>query len=119
MESDNTCLLDKACTPCQGGVPPLSADSAYKLLSELGKEWTINDLGQIYKEYKFNNFIEAIDFANKIAEIAEQENHHPDLEISWGKCVIKVWTHKINGLTENDFILASKIDNVSICNKSQ
>lgn len=112
MENDNTCLLNKTCTPCQGGIPALNHDIALRLLSKLGEDWTINAKGQLYKEYKFNNFIEAIDFANKMAEIAEQENHHPDLEITWGKCVIKVWTHKIKGLTENDFILAAKINSL-------
>ena len=110
LQNNNTCLLDKTCTPCQGGVPPLATDIAHKLLSELGEGWVINELGQIYKEYKFNNFMEAMYFANKVAKIAEQEAHHPDLEIAWGRCAIKIWTHKINGLTENDFILAAKIN---------
>ena len=112
MGSDNTALLDKTCTPCQGSVPPLAADIAHKLLLELGERWIINDLGQIYKEYKFNNFMEAMAFANRVAEIAEKENHHPDLEIAWGKCAIKIWTHKISGLTGNDFILAAKINSL-------
>ena len=112
MENDNTCLLDKTCTPCQGGVPTLSHDIALQLLSELGEGWVINDVGQLYKEYNFNNFIDAMIFANKVADIAELENHHPDLEILWGKCRIKIWTHKINGLTENDFILAAKINSL-------
>jgi len=111
-ESNNTCLVNKSCTPCQGDVPPLASDIALKLLSELDKKWKINSLGQICKEYQFINFIEAIQFANKVAEIAEKEFHHPDLEISWGKCTIKIWTHKINGLTESDFILAAKINNL-------
>ena len=110
MKNNNICLIDKTCMPCQGGVPPLATDVAHKLLSELGEGWNINDRGQICKEYKFNNFSEAIDCANKIAELAEKENHHPDLEIAWGKCALKIWTHKINGLTENDFILAAKIN---------
>jgi len=112
MENDNNCLLDKTCTPCQGGVPTLKHDIALRLLSELGDGWTINAEGQLYKEYKFNNFFDAMIFANKVADIAELENHHPDLEISWGKCKIIIWTHKINGLTENDFILAAKINSL-------
>lgn len=106
------CLLDKTCTPCQGGVPALNPDMALRLLSELGGGWIINVAGQLYKEYNFNNFIDAMTFANKVADIAELENHHPDLEISWGKCKIIIWTHKVNGLTENDFILAAKINNL-------
>ena len=66
----------------------------------------------LYKEYYFDNFIDAIKFANEVAEIAELQNHHPDLEISWGKCKVKIWTHSINGLTENDFILAAKINSL-------
>ena len=112
MENNNTYLLDKNCTPCQGGVPPLSAERVSRLLSQLGDGWSINELGQLYKEYQFGNFIEAMNFANKLAEIAEKEGHHPDLEISWGKCFVKIWTHKIKGLTENDFILAAKTNNL-------
>ena len=84
MENDNNCLLDKTCTPCQGGVPALKHDIALRLLSELGDGWSINAEGQLYKEYKFNNFFDAMIFANKVANIAELENHHPDLEISLG-----------------------------------
>lgn len=112
MENNNTCLLDKTCTPCQGGVPPLASNVALQMLSELGKGWIINAVGRLYKEYNFHNFIDAMEFANKVAELAEIEGHHPDLEISWSKCAIKIWTHKINGLTENDFILATKINNL-------
>lgn len=110
MKKSNSFLLDKTCTPCQGGVPPLSPDIASKLLSEIGNGWTINESGQLYKEYKFNNFIEVIEFVNKISALAEEEAHHPDLSIAWGKCTVSIWTHKINGLTENDFILAAKIE---------
>ena len=110
MKNYNSCLLDKICTPCNGGVPPLDSDVISRLISELESEWIINKLGHLYKEYSFNNFMDAINFANKIAEVAEKEAHHPDLTISWGKCIVSIWTHKINGLTENDFILAAKIE---------
>ncbi len=90
----------------------LSFDLASRFLSELGKNWIINVDGQLYKEYSFDNFIDAMKFANAAANIAELQNHHPDLEISWGKCKIKIWTHSINGLTRNDFILAAKINNL-------
>ena len=112
MENDNSCLLEKTCTPCQGGVPAINSDIALRLLSELGEGWIINVAGQLHKEYVFSSFIDAMKFVNKVADIAELENHHPDLEISWGKCKIKIWTHKINGLTENDFILAAKINSL-------
>jgi 4a-hydroxytetrahydrobiopterin dehydratase len=110
MKNLNTCLLDKTCTPCQGGIPPLSLEIASSLLLELGNGWIINGSGQLYKEYSFNNFIEAMEFANEIAELSEKEAHHPDLSIAWGKCAIRIWTHKISGLTESDFILAAKIE---------
>ena len=112
MESKNICLLDKTCTPCQGGVPPLTIDIALQMLSELGEDWVIGSTGKLYKEYNFNNFLDGMKFANKVGELAEMQGHHPDLEISWGKCKIKIWTHKINGLTENDFILAAKINSL-------
>ena len=110
MKILNTCLINKTCTPCQGGVPPLSADAVEKFLRELKNDWVLNEREHLYKEYIFKNFMGAINFANKVAEIAEKEGHHPDLKITWGKCVIEIWTHKINGLTESDFILAAKID---------
>jgi len=103
-------LSEKKCIPCDGGVPPLQKKEIDKLLAELQSEWQVNELGHLYKKYKFSNFIKAMEFANKIAAIAEQEAHHPDLTISWGACNVEIWTHKINGLTESDFILAAKIE---------
>ena len=82
-----------------------------KLPVELEKiGWCLNDVGHFYKEYFFKDFREAMDFANKVAELAEKEAHHPNLTISWGMCAIEIWTHDIDGLTESDFILATKID---------
>ena|SRR3990167_11565661 len=104
------CLIDKVCVPCQGGVPPLDQTTIKKLLTELEADWKINSIGHLYKQYLFEDFMQSVGFANKIAEIAEKEAHHPDLTIAWGKCVVEIWTHKINGLTESDFILAAKIE---------
>jgi len=112
VEKYDSCLLDKNCTPCQGGVPPLDSEVASRLLEKLKSGWIINEFGHLYKVYNFNDFMDAMNFANKIAEAAEKEAHHPELVISWGKCIVKIWTHKINGLTENDFILAAKIETV-------
>ena len=82
-----------------------------KLPAELEKNgWGLNDDGHLSKEYFFKDFREAMSFANKVAELAEKEAHHPNLKISWGMCAIETWTHDINGLTESDFILATKID---------
>src|SRR5437870_209241 len=109
---DKTNLINKSCVPCKGGTPPLDKAIANKFLTELGASWEINAAGHVYRQFKFENFMEAMIFANKIAEIAEKEGHHPDLAITWGQCGVEIWTHKINGLTESDFILAAKIGGV-------
>lgn len=110
MKTTDHCLVDKSCVPCQGGIPPLPAEEIKKLLKKLGNEWGLNEAGHLYKGYLFEDFMSPMVFANKIAAIAEKEAHHPDLKISWGRCAIEIWTHKINGLTESDFILAAKIE---------
>lgn len=111
MQMKNTCSLSqKSCVPCQGGVPSLNQSEAEALLALLPGQWKINDLGHLYQSYRFKDFMGAMQFANKIAQIAEQEAHHPDLTVSWGACAVEIWTHKINGLTESDFILAAKIE---------
>ena len=112
MGKVNDCLINMACIPCQGGTPPLTTKKTEKLLHELKSGWALNDEGHLYKEYKFTNFMTSMTFANKIAEIAEREGHHPDLNISWALCSVEIWTHKINSLTESDFILAAKIEAV-------
>lgn len=103
-------LTAKSCSACNGDTPPLSATACRQLLIELGNDWQINTTGHLYKLFKHKNFIQALAFANKIGVIAEQEQHHPDLRIAWGKCGVETWTHAINALTENDFILAAKIE---------
>lgn len=110
MEIINSCLTDKSCTPCQGGIPPLTAGEVNKLLKKLGDGWRLNESGHLYKEYTFPDFIGSMGFANKISEVAEKEAHHPNLKIAWGKCTVEIWTHKIEGLAESDFILAAKIE---------
>lgn len=113
MENLNTCLVDKKCLPCQGGVPPLGTEDITRLLNELGHKWWVNPANHLYKEYKFNDFMNSMNFANKVARLAEKEGHHPDLRISWGLCAIEIWTHKINGLSESDFVLAAKIESIT------
>jgi len=110
MNESRNCLINRTCTPCQGGVPPLASGEIEGLLHELKSDWVINDEGHLYKEYKFSNFIDAMTFVNLVAKVAEEDAHHPDLRISWGLCAVEIWTHKIGGLTESDFILAAKID---------
>ncbi len=107
---ENSCALAKRkCVPCSGDVPPLSLDQCRKLHGEL-KNWELVEAKRLVKSYKFKDFQSAMDLANKIAVIAEEEGHHPDLLVRWGELRIDLWTHAVNGLTESDFILAAKID---------
>lgn len=101
-------LADQKCIPCRGGVPPLSDERTQELLTELGDSWTLDSDGHLSREFEFGNFVEALEFANRVGEIAEAESHHPDLHVGWGKCRVEIWTHKIGGLTESDFFLAAK-----------
>lgn len=110
---DSHCdLSKKKCTPCKGGVPPLKGKELSKLHQELDGGWKIVEEHHLEKEYSFRNFKEALAFTNKVGALAEQEGHHPDIYLSYGKVKIQLWTHKIDGLTESDFILAAKCDQV-------
>ncbi len=105
-------LTQKHCVPCEGGALPLSREESAKLHVET-PAWTIAPDGlSISREFTFKNFVEAMDFANKITPIAEAEGHHPDLTIGWGRVGVTLMTHAIGGLSENDFILAAKIDQI-------
>jgi 4a-hydroxytetrahydrobiopterin dehydratase len=108
------CLIHKSCVPCRGDGQILEDLKISPLLKELGDGWTMNKKGHLYKEYLFSNFVEAINFANSVGKLAEEEGHHPVLSISWGICSIEIWTHKMNALTESDFILASKINLIGV-----
>ena len=103
-------LADQQCIPCQGGVPPLPKPRIDELLAQLDSGWTLNEAGHLFRNYEFRDFAIAMKFANDIADIAEEQGHHPDLHVAWGKCAVEIWTHKIDGLTESDFFLAAKID---------
>jgi 4a-hydroxytetrahydrobiopterin dehydratase len=105
-------LKEKKCKPCEGGVPPLSSQQISHYLKELKTEWEVIDNIWIRQTFKFKNFKAALDFANKVGEIAEEEQHHPDLHVYYGKVVIELSTHSIGGLSENDFIMASKIEEI-------
>ncbi len=103
-------LLQKKCVPCEGGVDPIDRAGAQKYLMQV-PGWNLSeDAKKISKEYKFQDFIGAINFVNNVAEIAESENHHPDIKINYNKVLLELSTHAIGGLSENDFILAAKID---------
>lgn len=103
-------LLSKKCIPCSIGAVPLNAKGIHEYLKNLKEGWQTVEDKYIEKTYKFKDFREALDFTYKVGELAENEGHHPDIYLSWGKVVLKLWTHKIKGLHENDFILAAKID---------
>jgi 4a-hydroxytetrahydrobiopterin dehydratase len=103
-------LADQACVPCKGGVPTMDRARAEELLGELDEGWALNADGHLERTYAFSNFVEAIGFANRVGDIAEEQNHHPDLYVAWGKCTVEIWTHKIQGLTESDFYFAAKAD---------
>ncbi|MBI4411304.1 MAG: 4a-hydroxytetrahydrobiopterin dehydratase [Deltaproteobacteria bacterium] len=124
-----TRLSKKNCIPCKGGVPPLAGSDIQKLFEQLktgpstdatpstssgqagsGQGWTVVGEHHLEKEYVFDDFRQALDFTVKVGEMAEQQGHHPDIHLAWGKAKIVIWTHKIDGLTESDFIFAAKAD---------
>ena len=104
-------LVDRKCKPCEGGVPPLKSPAAQQLLRALHKDWSISADGKwLRREFLFSGFNRTMGFVNAVAWIANTEGHHPDLEVHYGKCVVNYTTHAIDGLSENDFICAAKID---------
>ena len=105
-------LSEKHCVPCRGGIPPLKGAALDALVKKLGGGWKVVDEHHLEKEFTFPNFRKALDFTDKVGALAEEEGHHPDIYLGWGKVKITLWTHKINGLTESDFILAAKIDKI-------
>ncbi len=102
-------LASRDCVPCRGGVPPLKGEGLTKLQSEVDG-WEVVREHHLRKEYKFADFKETLEFVDRVGALAEAQWHHPDICFGWGKAEITIWTHKIDGLTESDFILAAKID---------
>jgi 4a-hydroxytetrahydrobiopterin dehydratase len=102
-------LASRECVPCRGGVPPLQGDEIKELLKDLSA-WDVVSEHHLLKSYTFKDFREALDFINRVGQLAEEQGHHPDICFGWGRADITIWTHKIDGLTESDFILAAKID---------
>ena len=103
-------LAKKQCVPCQGGIPPLTRDEAEEYLEQVS-EWTLSeDAKMIRRTFKFKNFVSALDFVNRVGDLAEQEGHHPDITFGWGYAAVTFYTHKLKGLHENDFIMAAKTD---------
>ncbi len=105
-------LSKKKCIPCEGNVPPLTPDKIAGLKKEIKSDWIVENNLKLKKEYLFANFKQTMAFVNKVADIAEEEGHHPDMKVSYSKAEIELWTHSINGLSENDFIMAAKIDKI-------
>jgi 4a-hydroxytetrahydrobiopterin dehydratase len=106
-------LADKICTPCRGGVPPLAGQELDRLVAELGGGWRVVDGHHLEKEYRFPDFRQALEFTNRIGELAEEVNHHPNIFLTWGKVRLELWTHKIDGLNEADFVWAAKADRLA------
>jgi 4a-hydroxytetrahydrobiopterin dehydratase len=102
-------LSSKTCAPCRGDVPPL-AGKELKALAKQVPKWKVIKAHHITRAFKFPDFAKALAFVNKVGAIAESQGHHPDIQFTWGKAEVTTWTHKIDGLTESDFILAAKID---------
>ena len=101
------------CIPCKGGVPPLKGEQLREIHQRLGNNWSVIDEHHVEKEFTFGNFRQALDFTNKVGELAEVQGHHPNIRLAWGLVKVMIWTHKIDGLTESDFVLAAKIDELS------
>jgi 4a-hydroxytetrahydrobiopterin dehydratase len=102
-------LANKTCVPCKGGTPPLKDEELAELQRQV-PDWEGVQEHHLRRRFRFKNFLEALRFVNRVGELAEEQGHHPDVSFGWGYAEITVWTHKIDGLTESDFILAAKID---------
>ena len=103
-------LADKQCVPCEKGAEPLPGEEIRRLSKELAPQWHVAQEHHLERQFTFDDFRQALDFVSEVGELAEEQGHHPDIYLSYGKVKIQLWTHKIDGLHENDFILAAKID---------
>ena len=103
-------LAAKSCVPCRGGVPPFGETALQDLHKQLSDGWRVVDSHHLEKQYRFDDFRQALDFTLRVGEMAEEQDHHPDIYLSWGRVMLTVWTHKIDGLTESDFVFAAKAD---------
>ncbi|HWD20809.1 MAG TPA: 4a-hydroxytetrahydrobiopterin dehydratase [Verrucomicrobiae bacterium] len=103
-------LAQQECVPCKGGHPPLHGAELSRLQPQLNPAWRVVEEHHLERDYKFPDFRQALDFTNKVGALAEVQNHHPDIQLAWGKVKLTLWTHKIDGLTESDFVFAAKVD---------
>jgi len=109
-------LAGRTCEPCRGGTKPLAGDELRAFCAQVN-DWRLIDDARLRKTFKFPDFARALDFVNRVAEIAEQQGHHPDIYLAWGKADIELYTHKIGGLSESDFVMAAKIDAIMAPNQ--
>ena len=105
-------LARQECIPCKGGTPPLEGAALESLAEQLGGDWSVVDGHHLEKEYRFPDFVTALGFVNEVGELAEAQNHHPDMFLAWGRVIVRIWTHKIDGLTDSDFVFAAKADSL-------
>ena len=110
MEETMSELASKQCVPCRGGVPPLTGDELATYQQQLGGGWQAVNGHHLEKEYRFDDFRQALDFTIRVGEMAEEQDHHPDIVLTWGLVKVTIWTHKIDGLTESDFVFGAKAD---------
>jgi len=103
-------LASKRCLSCRGGVPPLTGDELVAFQQLLGGDWEVVDGHHLERQYRFDDFRQALDFTVRVGEMAEEQDHHPDIVLTWGLVTVRIWTHKIDGLTESDFVFAAKAD---------
>jgi 4a-hydroxytetrahydrobiopterin dehydratase len=103
-------LAEKQCVPCKGGTPPLEGAELNQMAQQLNRDWRIVGDHHLQREFKFKDFREALAFTNRVGELAEEQNHHPDILLVWGKVTLTLWTHAADGLTESDFVFAAKVD---------
>ena len=108
-------LAQRECVPCKGGIPPLQGADLDALRAKLDGGWQVVESRRLVKEFEFKGYKGAVDFTNRVAQIAEEQDHHPDILLSWGRVTVTLWTHKVGGLTENDFILAAKAEDAYPC----
>ncbi|MCF7837758.1 MAG: 4a-hydroxytetrahydrobiopterin dehydratase [Candidatus Marinimicrobia bacterium] len=108
----STQLAEKTCTACQGDEAPLKGEALDALRAQLGADWRVINEHHLEKTYPFDDFRQALDFTNRVGALAEEQGHHPDVYLSYGEVRLQIWTHKIKGLTESDFIFAAKADEV-------
>ena len=104
-----TDLAERQCVPCRGGVPAMKGAEVENFAAQV-PGWQVENEHHLSRNYQFSNFRETLDFVNRIGALAEEQGHHPDICFGWGKAEVSIWTHKIDGLTESDFVLAAKID---------